>query len=386
MGKEEQSDKSLKTEVVIIGASAAGLALAACLKKFKIPFIILERADHVAPAWRKHYERLHLHTDKANSKLPYMGFPKHYLKYPSRLQVIEYLETYARHFQIEPAFGQEVFSAERLNGVWNTKTEDATYHSKYIVIASGFTRDPNIPTLRGEKLFGGTIMHSSQFRNGEQFKGQEVLVVGFGNSGGEIAIDLFESGAKPSISVRSPVNVIPRDLLGLPILAIEIALSKLPPRVIDFLSAPLLRLTMGDLTRFGLPRPPYGAVTQITRIGKVPLLDIGTVRLIKQGHINVLPGVETFTKEGVRFSNGEERNFATVILATGYRPNVASYLKDAAVINSNGAPSTSGRETSPGLYFCGFYVAPTGMLREIAIEAKKISRDIKRKIDQIKGE
>jgi indole-3-pyruvate monooxygenase len=87
------------------------------------------------------------------------------------------------------------------------------------------------------------------------------LVVGFGNSGGEIAIDLWEHGARPSLAVRSPVNVIPRDLLGIPILAIGILQSKLPPRWADALNAPHLRVVMGDLTRYGLRKLPQGPIT-----------------------------------------------------------------------------------------------------------------------------
>jgi cation diffusion facilitator CzcD-associated flavoprotein CzcO len=224
------------------------------------------------------------------------------------------------------------------------------------------------------------MIHSSKHKNGKLFQNQGVLVVRFGNSGGEIAIDLSEHGAKLSISVRSPVNVIPRDVLGIPILAMSIPLNKIPARLADALSAPLLRLLIGDLTHVELHKLPYGPITQIKRDRKVPLIDVGTITLIKRGYIKVYAGIERFTSDGVVFVDGEQKKFDSVILATGYRAHVDSFLKDASLVtDADGNPLSSGQETSvPGLYFCGFYVAPTGMLREIAIEAKRISRDIKR--------
>src|SRR5881394_1164604 len=95
---------------VIVGASAAGLATAVCLKKLGQPFEILEANPHVGHAWRNHYERLHLHTPKALSALPYFGFAREVPKYPSREQVVEYLERYARENGIAPRFGERVVS------------------------------------------------------------------------------------------------------------------------------------------------------------------------------------------------------------------------------------------------------------------------------------
>ena len=97
----------------------------------------------------------------------------------------------------------------------------------------------------------GKIVHSFQYKSGEDFKGQKVLVIGFGNSACEIAIDLYEQGAIPSMAVRSPVNIIPRDILGIPILEISLLMSRLPPRMADKLNAPLLRLMFGDITNLG---------------------------------------------------------------------------------------------------------------------------------------
>src|SRR4029079_1978876 len=138
------------------------------------------------------------------------------------------------------------------------QTQDATYAGANLVVATGANREPFSPAWPGLAAFRGRVVHSSQYQNGESFKNQAVLVVGFGNSGGEIAIDLWEHGARPTLAVRGPVNVIPRELFGIPVLAISIVLRKLPLRLADALNAPILRATVGDLTPYGLRRLPRG--------------------------------------------------------------------------------------------------------------------------------
>jgi cation diffusion facilitator CzcD-associated flavoprotein CzcO len=372
------SPNTIHCHTIIVGAGPAGLAVGACLKRSGIPAVILEQADKIGPAWHRHYDRLHLHTDKAHSALPYAPLPKDFPRYPSRLQLIDYLEAYARQFELDPRFGQQVVAARPSNGSWEVQTQDTHYQASNLVIATGYNHEPYYPSWPGQSSFSGPILHSSQYRNGETFKNQRVLVVGFGNSGGEIAIDLWEHSAKPAISVRGPVNVIPRELFGIPVLTIVILQRKLPPRLADALNAPLLRLTVGDLSQYGLRRSNDGPLTRIQRERRIPLIDVGTIQLIKRGQVTVYPGIERFTEKGVVFTNGQQEDFDAVILATGYRPRVNAFLEGvSAAYDENGMPLLSGQKISvQGLYFCGFFVSPTGMLREIAIEARKISSAI----------
>ena len=371
--------ETIETGTVIVGASAAGLAVAACLQRAGAPFVLLEAGHEVGSAWRHHYERLHLHTSKRLSALPHLPFAREVPRYPSRAQVVEYLEGYRARFQLEPRFGQRVVSLARDGEAWLTRTDDARYRSRSVVVATGYTRVPHRPTWPGLESFGGKILHSSEYANGSALAGQRVLVVGFGNSGGEIAIDLCEHGAHPTLAVRGAVNVVPRDFLGLPILAWGIALSVLPLLLADAIAWLVSRLTVGRLDGLGLRKLPYGPMTQIRRHGRIPLLDIGTVARIRRREITVAPGVASFTATGARFSDDSEHAFDAVVLATGYRPQLADFLEPAAeVLDADGVPSLSGAETLPGLYFCGFYVAPTGMLREIARDARHIAHAITR--------
>src|SRR6476661_3734057 len=170
---------------IIVGAGPAGLAVGACLQQAGISCLILEQADKAGVAWHRHYERLHLHTDKGHSELPFAPFPREYPRYPSRLQMISYLEAFARRFHLEPRLGQQVVSARQVDGLWEVRTQDTRYQASNLVIATGYSREPCVPAWPGQASFQGSLLHSSRYRNGEPFKGQKVLVVGFGNSGGE---------------------------------------------------------------------------------------------------------------------------------------------------------------------------------------------------------
>lgn len=365
-------------DVAIVGAGPAGLAVAACLKRQGQSFVLLERQNAVGSSWRTHYDRLHLHTDKAHSSLPHYKLPSHYPRYPSRQQVVDYLEAYARYFDIKPLFNEEVRDARRMGAVWDIITSKGRHQARSLVVAAGYNNQPHIPQWPGQERYLGPVVHSKQYRNAAAFKDQNVLVVGLGNSGGELLIDLWEHGAKPSIAVRSPVNVIPREVLGTPFLTMGILQSWLPPRLADALNAPITNAIIGDLRPYGLRRPAEGPITQIREQGRVPFIDVGTIRLIKQGHVKVYPNIDRFTERGVVFSDGRQQDFHAVVLATGFKPVVNRWLHaDANAMDDQGTPTSSGKSV-PGqnLYFCGYYISPTGMLREIAKEAQAVSKAI----------
>jgi indole-3-pyruvate monooxygenase len=367
-------------ETIIVGASAAGLATAASLRKLGRRFRLLEKAPHVGASWRAHYDRLHLHTSRGLSGLPGLPMPRSYPKYPSREQMVSYLEEYSRHFDLQPELSVSVSRIARAAGSsWEVESTSGNFTARNVVIATGNTRVPHQPSWPGQELFAGPILHSAAYRSGARFRGQRVLVIGFGNSGGELAIDLHEQGAVPELAVRSAVNIVPRDLLGLPILAVGIAMDVFPPKVADALSAPLMRVAVGDIRRLGFRKLPYGPAVQINRYGKIPLLDVGTMALVRSGAVKIRPGVERFTPRGVVFDDGCEAAYDAVVLATGFRPRVNGFLEGCEeMLDAEGAPRTSGREAAPGLYFCGFHVSPTGMLRAIAKEAATIAQAIDR--------
>jgi cation diffusion facilitator CzcD-associated flavoprotein CzcO len=362
-------------DVIIIGAGPAGLASAASMGALGLRATVLEKADTVGSVWRRHYDRLHLHTDRGHSGLPGMAMPRSYPTYPSREQVVEYLESYAAHFRIQPVFDTTVLKVARDGAQWRVDTNKAGVSAPVVVIATGWADFPYRPRWPGFDAFRGDLVHSSEYRNTSAYAGKRVLVVGFGNSGGEIALDLANAGIDTTLAVRGAVQILPRDLLGIPILSWAIAQKSLPARIVDFINAPVIRLAVGPIERLGLQRAAKGPRRMIEEDGRVPLLDIGTLARIRDGSIKVRGGIDHFTSDGVVFSGQGSQEFDAVILATGFRPDLRELLADVnGVLSQDGKPLVTGRATNaPGLYFCGLVASPTGQLREIGLEARRIS-------------
>jgi len=364
-------------DTLVIGAGPAGLAVAACLKKRGASCIIVDREAEVGSSWRRHYDRLHLHSDRDRSALPYLPFPAGTPRYPSREQVIEYFELYARYFELAPHFNEEVRTVRPCNPGWMTTTTAGVYHSRQVVVATGYNAVPYLPQWRGQERFRGRILHSSEYRSGESFRGQSVLVVGLGNSGAEIAIDLHEHGARVAMAVRGPVNIVPREILGVPVLAIAILLNRLPARFADALAAPLVRLTIGDITKLGFRKLPMGPFTQIKTRTRIPLIDVGTVKLVREGHIEVLGDIREMGEADVTFDDGRARDFDAIVAATGFRPRSGFFLAPPSdILDAEQPQPPSGGDKKSGLHHCGFIVSATGMLREIGIEAQRVADEI----------
>jgi cation diffusion facilitator CzcD-associated flavoprotein CzcO len=362
------------TSTVVVGAGPAGLATAACLTRAGHAVTLVERAATVGSAWRHHYERLHLHTDKGRSGLPFVPMPRDYPRYASREQVVAYLDGYAKAMNLAPRLGETVTKALRADDAWEITTTRETIRSRNLVVATGYTQVPVEPSVAG--TFSGATLHSSAYRSGAAYAGKRVLVVGFGNSGGEIAIDLVEQGAIVELSVRGEMNVIKRDTLGMPVLTMASLLSWMPAKLADAISWPVNRLLVGNIEKLGLRQLPYGPMQQVKRTGRIPLLDIGTIALIRSGKITVRPGIARFDGDVV-FTDDTRGSYDAIVYATGYRPGVASFLDAPGALDADGKPTTSGKPTSvPGLYFIGFYVSPYGMLKAISDEARAIAAAI----------
>ena len=144
-----------QTHTLIVGASISGLASAACLQKQGIEYTIIEKASEIAAPWHNHYQRLHLHTNKRISNLPYKKFDHAIPRYPSRQQVIDYLENYRSEFNINPVFNTEAKSIKKINGDWITKTNNETFKSDNIIIATGPYGKPKPVSFKGMKTFAG---------------------------------------------------------------------------------------------------------------------------------------------------------------------------------------------------------------------------------------
>ena len=199
---------------IIVGAGPSGLAVAATLRKHSVPFTILERSDDIADLWtNRTYGRLRLHLPKVFCELPHIRFPPDFPSYPSKHDFLRYLHSYADHFSIAPLFGRAVTKArfDAATKLWHVTAVDgagevAEYVSRWLVVASGENAEVVVPKVKGRERFAGEVLHSSEYKSGERFKGKRVLVVGCGNSGMEMCLDLCEHGAIPFMSVRSGVS------------------------------------------------------------------------------------------------------------------------------------------------------------------------------------
>ena len=367
-------------DAIIVGAGPAGLACAMTMRGAGLNVTVLEKADNVGSVWRRHYDRLHLHTDRKHSGLPGMAMPRSYPLYPSREQLIEYLESYAVRFDIRPVFNTVVSGVRRDGSQWRAETARGSINAPVMVVATGIADAPYRPSWPGSEIYQRLVVHSSEYRNPAPYAGKRVLVVGFGNSGGEIALDLATAGVDVALAVRGPVQILPRDLLGFPILAWAILYRRLPARLVDVINAPILRLALGRIEKLGLRRAAKGPRQMVEEDGRVPLIDVGTLDKIRDGSIQICGGIDRLTPDGVVFADGESRKFDAIILATGFRPDLRRLMPDLeGVFDRHGMPLVTGQTTSaPGLYFCGQITSPTGQLREIGIEAQRIAELVKR--------
>ena len=342
------------TPNIIIGAGPAGLAVAGRMKQNNVPFRILEQSQNIANSWHQHYDRLHLHTIKSLSHLPGMKFPSDYPTYVPRKKLIEYYQGYTKHFNIEPDLDMEVISVKRNEDVWHVKTNKESLIAKSVIFATGINRKPFCPNWPGKEKFEGTILHSSKYKNPNPFNAKKVLVIGMGNTGAEIAFDLSENNVETYLSVRSPVNIVPRDINGNPVQSTSKILAKLPFG--NWIGKKVAELVIGDLSSYGLEMSKDYPVKQLMETGKTPIIDIGTVKNIKNGKIKILPDLKSFKKNKICFIDEREMPFDAVILATGYRAGLEDFIINAKELFDDNhypkSPIATGK--FKGLYFVGF--------------------------------
>ncbi|KAM0954300.1 putative indole-3-pyruvate monooxygenase [Dioscorea sansibarensis] len=321
------------TTVVIVGAGSSGLATAACLTTHSIPYILLERDHCVASLWsNRSYDRITLHLAKQYCQLPHGPHPPTTPTFIPKRHFIEYLEDYAAKFRIQPRFGMEVESAwfEEGEGKWRvvarrgTEGEAVELKARFLVVASGENDEAVVPEIENLQGFRGDLVHSSRYRSGSVYKGKSVLVVGAGNSGMEIAFDLWASGAFPSIVVRSSVHVVSKEiwLVGM------LLFKYLSISWVDIVVLLLCYLKFGNTSKYGLCRPNKGPFYSMANTpGFFPIMDTGTFGKIKSGEIQVLPSIASIKGNSVIFVNGKIHHFDAIIFATGYRSAVKKWLK-----------------------------------------------------------
>jgi cation diffusion facilitator CzcD-associated flavoprotein CzcO len=377
-------DSSADRPVHIIGAGPGGLAVAAALQAHGVHAVLLEKSPSVGASWRAHYDRLHLHTTRRWSQLPGLPIPRSYGRWVARDDFVRYLEDYADHHRLELAAGVEVDRVERAGDHWVLLANGGRrLTAPAVVVATGFNHTAHLPDWPGRDGFTGELLHASRYRRPAPYAGKDVLVVGVGNTGAEIAVDLVEGGAaRVRLAVRTPPHIVRRSTLGWPAQANGILTRRLPVRVADALAARLTRLGTPDLESHGLPRPETGLATR-AREGAVPVQDVGLLKAVRTGRVEPVAAVESFDGATVRLADGSALTPDVVIAATGYRRGLEDLVGHLGVLDRRGRPLPHGRRThpdAPGLYFTGYTNPLSGMLRELARDADKIARAITRSL------
>lgn len=373
-------------DVVVIGAGPGGLAVAASLKARGVQALVVDRAPVVGQSWRTHYDRLHLHTPRRWSGLPGLPIPRRYGRWVARDDVVAYLEQYAAHHDLATRLGVAVEAVERAGDAvpagarWRVRLADGSaLTAGDVVVATGYNHTPVVPDWPGLDGFTGEVVLARDYRNGRPFAGRDVLVVGTGNTGTEIATDLAEHGAtRVWLAVRTPPHILPRTRLGWPQQGTGILVRRLPPRLVDRLANALAVVQEPDLTAFGMPRAGADLYSRVLA-GRVPVQDVGVVAAIRARRVEPVAAVERVEGAEVVLEDGTRLRPDALLLATGYRTGLDALVGSLGVLDDRERPVVHGAHEPPGavgLWFTGFTNPISGMLRELRIDAERIAARI----------
>ncbi|HEY7476471.1 MAG TPA: NAD(P)/FAD-dependent oxidoreductase [Vicinamibacterales bacterium] len=358
---------------VIIGAGPAGLATSRELARAGIEHTVLERGRQVGQTWVDLYDSLVLHTARRLSALPGLAFPSGTPLFPSRPAFVQYLQTYADTFTLPVRLNATVTRVRRDGGHWRSQLATGEVISaREVVVATGIVANPYVPEIPHRERFAGRLLHSVEYRRPDPFADQRVLVVGTGNSAGEIAAELAAAGARVTVAVRAGATVVPRQVAGIPIQYLALAASGLPrgaQRAVLSVMGRVQALVRGPAV---LPAPPPAECP------KVPLIGFQLADAIRAGTVRLAGRLTELTADGARFGDDSSAAFDSVILATGYRAALG-ILGGAIRLDECGFAIRSDRVASPDqpdLYFVGHTYDLRGGLFNIGRDARRAARRI----------
>lgn len=365
---------------IVIGAGAAGLAVAHALMNAGVPTAILEKESRLAVPWHRRHQQLHLNTHRDLSSLPGLAFPPGTPAFPHRTVVIRHMNDFREENRLPVQFGVAVEEIAFKGDHWALRTSAGRRLARNVVIATGRDSQPFTPEWKGMKDFAGRIIHSADFGDAQAYAGQRVLVVGAGNSGFDALNHLAGiDTAAIWLSARSGPALLPKRIGKIAVHRLSPFMARLPLRVADAVMAATQRLVFGDLTKFGLPPARGGGASRLTSDYTAIAADDGAVSAIKAGKITVVPGIREFTRDGVVLANGSRIHPDIVIAATGYRTGLEPMVGTLGVLDAKGVPLFNGGQADPklpGLWFTGMRPSIRGCFANAGILAKAIARRI----------
>ncbi|TQF37963.1 monooxygenase [Bradyrhizobium sp. UNPF46] len=398
--------------VLVVGGGQAGLAIAARLKQLQVDTLIVDRETRVGDNWRKRYHALTLHNQVQVNHLPYMPFPPNWPTYIPKDKLANWLEAYVDAMELNFWTGTEFEggSYDEARGHWTVTLRRAdgstrTMHPHHVIMATGVSGIANIPDIPTLENFRGTLLHSSRYEDGENWTGKRAIVIGTGNSGHDIAQDLYSSGAEVTLVQRSPTlvtNIEPSAQLAyatynegtledndLIAASMPTPLAKKTHVMLTEQSKQLDKDLLDGLARVGF-KLDFGEdgtgwqFKYLTRGGGY-YFNVGCSNLIVEGKVKLrqFDDIESFVADGARMKDGSTIAADLIVLSTGYKPQeyLVRKLYGDAVADRVGPIWGFGdgfelrnmyaRTKQPGLWFIA------GSLAQCRINSKYLALQIK---------
>ncbi|MDN5003419.1 flavin-containing monooxygenase [Bradyrhizobium sp. GCM10027634] len=335
--------------VLVVGGGQAGLAITARLKQLQIDTLIVDRGKRIGDVWRKRYHALTLHNQVQVNHMPYMPFPPSWPTYIPKDKLANWFEAYVDAMELNFWTGTEFEGGvyDDAGGRWTVTLRRAdgsqrTMHPRHVIMATGVSGIANVPDIPTLDRFKGTLLHSSRYEDGEVWTGKRAVVIGTGNSGHDIAQDLYSSGAEVTLIQRSPTlvtNIEPSAQLAYAIYnegtledndliaaSMPTPLAKKTHVMLTEQSKGLDRELLDGLRRVGFKLDFGEAGTgwqfkYLTRGGGY-YFNVGCSNLIVEGAIKLkqFEDIESFTPDGARMRDGTTIAADLIVLATGYKP------------------------------------------------------------------
>ena len=336
--------------VCVIGAGASGLATIKNLREQGFDVDCYERETSVGGAWNWRHDRspvyagTQLISSRPLTEFPDFPMPDDWPDYPHHSQLLSYLERYSRHFALGEHiwFGTEVVAVTPVgDGRWDVTTRstgggDSSRVQRYsaVVVANGHNWSPKRVTHEGADGFRGQVIHSSAYKDPAQLRGRKVLVVGAGNTGCDIAVEAAQQATTVWHSTRRGYWIAPKFVFGRPADQVNALMFKrrLPLRLRQWLYRQIVRITVGDVTRFGLPAPDHHPYESH------PIVNSQLVYYAGHGRILPVPDVARFDGASVELTDGRRVEPELVIMATGYLPRFEFLAPEILDIDADGRP------------------------------------------------
>ncbi|MFE5838106.1 flavin-containing monooxygenase [Arthrobacter sp. NPDC056493] len=328
------------TRYCVIGAGAAGISALQQLREAGYDVDCFEKTDRVGGHWHTDYDALHLITSRDMTHFEDFPMPAHYPHFPRRDQVREYLESYARHhghydiIRFNTAVNSVVpIPADGPAGSAGWTVTLATGESidyDGVLVANGHLWDQKIPAFPG--TFTGQQIHSGSYRNVEDIEGTRVLVVGAGNSGCDLAVDVAQHRLEADIVIREGTYFQPKTYFGKP--RQEVAfLAQFAPDEQDLINRLLARVSIGEWQNYpGMPEPKHRTLAE----GSTVVNDL-LLYWIHHGRVGIMPGIEGFDGTTVRFTNGTSKKYDTILWATGFHASLP-FIDETLLSRRGGVP------------------------------------------------